>query len=224
MPSATVAVCASSSTRSATMRDSPRAKTSSGILRLILKVCPSSVIRHAAPHRKFQRAIRSGEHDEAAIGARHVDRGVEHQDEDVVQEVAGAKGAKPFEERRRLTHGFDEPSRPGATTSGSCRKTSSTRNCVRADAIAFDQQMLARRLAAHERAVPRPAIVEDVVVALAQISAWSRETSRPTGAVAVRAASDGEWRRADGHDAPAQSIGKRAAARRPSAAPACHGL
>ncbi len=57
----------------------------------------------AARELELELAAGLGEHDEGALGARHFQRGIEHELEHVLQHASGAERPEPFEQRRHLT-------------------------------------------------------------------------------------------------------------------------
>jgi hypothetical protein len=69
--------------------------------RLVSNVRPDSVILPRAC-RELERAFAVGEHDEAALGAGHLDGRIEHEREVVVEHTARAERAKSVEQRRHL--------------------------------------------------------------------------------------------------------------------------
>ena len=83
------------------MRGCPVSNTCSGILRLVSKRLPGSVVRpRARPSLNSSGAALFGfQHDEAALGAAHLDRRIHHQREHIVQHAARAERAQAFEER-----------------------------------------------------------------------------------------------------------------------------
>ena len=56
----------------------------------------------AAGELELEAVLRSGEHDERALGARNVDRRVEHERQHFLQDATGAEGPEPFEQRGDL--------------------------------------------------------------------------------------------------------------------------
>jgi hypothetical protein len=62
--------------------------------------------RHAvrtASQLEFEPVLLVGEHDEAALGPGHLDRRIEHQREDVVQDAARTERAQPLEQASHVT-------------------------------------------------------------------------------------------------------------------------
>ena len=80
-----------------------------GILRLVLKPLPGSVMRPLARASFISRHVvwTAGQHDEAALGAGDVDGRVEHQGQHFVEHAARAERAQAFEQRRELAQVVD---------------------------------------------------------------------------------------------------------------------
>ena len=168
MPSATVPVCScarSPSSRSSTIVCWPVANTVSGILRLVSNVRPDSVTlprARASLNSSCLLAVR--QHDEAALGAGHLDRRVEHHRQHLVEDPARPERAQVLEQgrhlpqlarrrhrallhRRRLV--VDEEDDLGVA------------GLAEPDLIAVRQHLLAVLFAVDERAEPRLLVADD---------------------------------------------------------------
>ena len=205
----------SPSRRSATILTSPVAKTSSGILRLVSKRLPGSVILpRDARQLHLEHAVVGGQHDEAALGAGHFDRGVEHERQHFVEHAARAERAQAFEQRRQLP---DVADRRLLVPFGRRRRRRGVFDqehdvgaggAAELDAIAVPQRTLGRNLlAVDERAVAGTAIAQDVSCRWPARSRRDRATRRcPRGA--RRSRRGGRWRsaacRAARHGCPAR--------------------
>ena len=85
--------------------------TSSGILRLVSKSVPGSVC-WPRPRASLNSSSFSGvrQHDEAALGAGHLDRRIQHERQHVVEHAAAAERAQAVEQRGNLAQVADRAS------------------------------------------------------------------------------------------------------------------
>ena len=218
MPSCTVPRCTlarSPSSRSATIFSSPVANTSSGILRLVLKPVPGSVMRPLARASFISssvpwRRLRRRQHDEAALGAGDVDRRVEHERQHLVEHAARAERAQAFEQRRELAQIVD---RAGVRSIGVRGTVAGQEHHVGAagaaelDAIAVRQLVLGDRLAVDVGAVARALVAQDpVAVLLDDLGVLARHVAADQTEIALRAAADAEQLLVDRDDALTEAV------------------
>ena len=112
----------------------------------------------------FQRLSGGGQHDEAAFGAGHVDGGVEHESQHLIEHAARAERAQAFEQRRQLAQVVDgtgvravrvhgsvagQEHHVGATGAAKLHLVA-VRELVLGDGLAVDVGAVARLLVAQE--------------------------------------------------------------------------
>ena len=190
------------------------AKTSSGILRLVSKRLPGQRdLAARARQLHLELAALVGEHDEAALGAGHLDGGVEHERQHFVEHAARAERAQALEQRwpaggcrrprsadagRRAPAGriLDQEDDVGARRRG---RTESDRRGV--------SGALGDLLAVDERAVARAAIAQHVgAVDLRDLGVIARDVAAGQPQVVLAAAADRDERLVDRDDAAAEPV------------------
>ena len=195
------------------MRGSPVRKTSSGILRLVAKLLPGSVVAPRAPrHLELELAGRRRQHDEAALGAAHLDGRIQHEREHVVQYAAGAEGAQPLEQDGNLPQVADRGRRGRARPGGgeSARRNTISAPPVRPepDPIAVRERAFGDLLTVDIRAVARVPVAEDEMVVLERdFGVVARHLAPGKPQIVRLAPPDLELPFGDRHDAPAEGVG-----------------
>jgi hypothetical protein len=141
-------------------------------------------------------AVARREHDEAALGAGDVDRRVEHERQDLIEDAARAEGTQGFEQRRELAEIVD---RAGVRSIGVRGTVAGQEHHVGAagatelDAIAVGQLVLGDRLAVDVGAVTRPLVAQDpVAVLLDDLGVLARHVAADQTEIALRASADAE--------------------------------
>ena len=190
----------------------PVENTVSGILRLVSKVRPDSVtLPRARASLNSSCRVAVGEHDEAALGAGHLDGRVEHHRQHFVEHAARAERAQPFEQRRHLPQlarrrhrapldrrrlVVDEEDDLGVA------------GLAEADLIAVRQHPLAVLLAVDEGAEARLLVADDAGAVLdADLGVDARDVGARQAQVGFAAPSDREQRLVDVDDPPAERVG-----------------
>ena len=165
------------------MRGSPVRKTSSGILRLVAKLLPGSVVRpRAARHLELELVGRRREHDEPALGAADLDRRIQHQRQHVVEHAAGAERAQALRAARQSAAGRRSrswwPCSTGGGDVGEQEDHLGAAGAAEPDAVAVRQRALGDLLAVDVGAVAGVAVAEDELVVLRRRSRRDRARLR----------------------------------------------
>ncbi len=152
------------------------------------------------------------QHDEAALGAGHLDGGVEHERQHLVEHAARAERTKALEQAGQLAdvadggrlmavgdprrgHIFDQKHDVGAGGASELNP------------IAMLERALGDLLAVDERAIARSAIFEHVgAVALGDFGVVARDVAASQAQVVLIAAADRNGWLVDRHDAAAESV------------------
>ena len=152
-----------------------------------------------------------GQHDEAALGAAHLDRRVQHQRQHVVEHAPGAKGAQAFEQHGNLAEVADRGGRGPLDRRrriGQQEDHLRAAGAAQADAVAVHERPLGDLLAVDVGAVAGIAVAQhEMVVLQRDFGVVARDFAAGQPEVVGLAPADLELPLGDGDDAPPEGVG-----------------
>ncbi len=164
----------------------------------------------AARHLELE-LLAGAEHDEPALGAADLDRGVEHQRQHVVQDPPRAEGAEPLEERGNLAQVANRRRRGAVDRRlriGEQEHHLGPAGPSQPDPIAVHEHALGDLLTVHVGAVARVPIAKGELVAFdADLGVIARDLAAGEAQIVGLPATDLELTLRDGDDTPSEGVG-----------------